>query len=448
MLPGLIASALLLPPPGPPGVPPPGPAVVQTQATQSGPLPPSVGQPAPPAAPPPAPAAQPAAPAMAPAFTPGPPAAGPAEPQRPVVHDTHLGPPDPVWFGGDFLTYWFKPAQPPVLVAVTPPGQSAAPVIGGRDYEFGPARGGRLEAGAWLDDRHTVGLALSGFLTEQKSAFAAVNSDPTGSPLFVRPFIDALLAQPAQFLVSNPGLLAGGTFVAMGARLAGADLLAYRNLYYYRGTSVDFLAGGQYLDLDEYLSVTQVTRPIDGGAVALNDVLYHGDGGPALTVADRFRTRNQFWGGVLGFRSEYHLGPAFVGLTVRGGIGNNHQTVDIDGVSAVAVPGVSPLPGGLLALQGANLGRRVSNRMAVLGEVNAKAGLQVSQSLRLTVGYDFLYVNAVARPGEQIDPIVNPRLVPTSTTFGSVSGLTSPVRTAARDDWYAHGFTVGMELRY
>jgi hypothetical protein len=444
MLPGLIASALLLPPPVLPGGPPPGPAVVHAQATQPGPSAPAEL----PAAPRPAPAAQPAAPMAAPASAPGPQPAGPPAPQRPSLRDDHLGPPDPVWIGGDFLTYWFKPAQVPVLVAGTPAGQSPTPLIGGRDYEFGPARGGRLEVGAWLDERHTVGVGVSGFLTEQRAAFTAVNSDATGAPLLSRPFIDALVGLPSDFLVSNPGLLVGGAFAAAGARLAGADLLVYRNLYYCRGTSFDFLVGGQYLDLDEYLAVTQVTRPINGGSVVLNNTVFSGPGAPALIVADRFRTRNQFWGGVLGFRGEYHLGPAFVCLTVRGGIGNNHQTVDIDGFSAVAAPGVPPLPGGLLAIQGANLGRQVINRMAVLSEVNVQAGLQVSEALRLTVGYDFLYVNRVARPADQIDPIINPRLVPTSTSFGTVSGPISPIRTAAQDDWYAHGFRVGMELRY
>jgi hypothetical protein len=29
-----------------------------------------------------------------------------------------------------------------------------------------------------------------------------------------------------------------------------------------------------------------------------------------------------------------------------------------------------------------------------------------------------------------------------------VSGLTSPIPTRARDDWYAHGVRIGMELQY
>lgn len=420
MLPGLILSAVLAAQPAP--------------AAQPGPFPPAA-----------APAAQPAVPAMPPSPTAYQPPVQSAAPQPPVFRDTHLGPPDSVWFGGDYLMYWLKPAQVPLLAAANRPGQPQTPVLGGREYEFGPADGGRVHVGAWLNDRHTVGVGASGFMLEQKSAFAAVNSGPDGSPQLVRPFQDALLARPAELLISTPGLLAGGAFVATGSRLSGADLFVVRNLAYCPNYSFDFLGGGKYLDLDEYLEITQVTRPIGEGVVVLNNARF---GDAALTVADRFRTRNQFWGGVLGLRGEYRFGPAFVNLTVRGGVGNNRQTVDIDGFSAVAAPGVQPLPGGLLAVQGANLGRRVSNRLSVLAEAGAQVGVQVTRHARVTIGYDLLYLEDVARPGDQVDPIINPRLLPTSTSFGSVSGLTSPIRTRARDDWYAHGVRIGMELQY
>jgi hypothetical protein len=424
MLSGLVLSAVLAAQPAP----------------APGPFPPAAAPAAQPAVPVPTPpAAMPYDPA---AYQP----AAPTAPQPPVFRDTHLGPPDQTWVGGDYLLYWLKPTRIPVLVAANQPGQPQVPVIGGREFEFGPTDGGRVHIGTWLDERHTVGVGASVFMLEQKSAFAAVNSGPDGTPQFVRPFQDALLDRPAILLVSNPGLLAGGAFMATGARLSGADFYLVRNLAYCPNYSFDFIGGAKYLDLDEYLEITQVTRPIGAGVVVLNNVRFSGAGAPPLTVADRFRTRNQFWGGVLGLRGEYRFGPVFVNLTLKGGVGNNRQTVDIDGYSEVA--GVSRLPTGLLAVQGANLGRRVSNRLSVLAEAGAQVGVQVSKHVRVTLGYDLLYLEDVARPGDQIDPIVNPRLLPTSTTFGSVSGLTSPIPTRARDDWYAHGVRIGMELQY
>jgi hypothetical protein len=427
MLSGLVLSAVLAAQPAPaaqPGPSTPTPAPAMRAPAPTVPFSPAVYQP-PPAAPPP-----------------------------PVLRDTHLGPPDPFWVGGDYLLYWLKPAQVPLLVTADRPGRPPVPLIGGREYEFGPTDGGRLYAGAWLNDRHTLGVEASGFLLEQKAVFAAVNSAPDGSPQLARPFVDALLAQPAEFLISDPGELAGGAFMATGSRLSGADLTFIRNIAYCPNYSFDFLAGGKYLDLDEYLELTQVTRPIGAGQVVFIGIdrritrFTVADGAPALTVADRFRTRNQFWGGVLGLRGEYRFGPAFVGLTVKAGLGNNQQTVDIDGFSEVAVAGVPRLPTGLLAVQGANNGRLVTNRLSVVSEVGAQVGVQVSKHVRVTIGYDLLYLENVARPGDQIDPIINTRLLPTSTSFGQVSGLTSPVRTRARDDWYAHGVRIGAEFQY
>ena len=435
MLSGLVLTAVLAAQPAP--------------AAPPGPLPPGTSA-----------AAQPAAPSQTPLLTvpAGPPAyqpcAEPTAPQPPIFRDTHLGPPDSVWFGGDYLMYWLKPAQVPLLVASSQPGQPLVPVLGDRDYEFGPAHGGRLHAGAWLNDRHTVGLGASVFLLEQKTLAAGVNSGPDGSPRLVRPFVNALLGQSDVYTVSDPvalNRLIGGVSLSAGARLSGADLFVVRNIASCLNYSFDVLAGGKYLDLDEYLAVTQVSRPVGQTGVFFNVnpnlPLATQQQFATLTLVDRFRTRNQFWGGVLGVRGEYRFGPAFVNLTLKGGVGNNRQTVDIDGFSEVSVPREPRLPGGLLALQGANLGRRVSNRLTVLAEAGAQVGVQVSRHLRVTLGYDLLYLEDVARPGDQIDPIISPALVPTSEIFRQV-GIVSPIRTRARDDWYAHGVRVGMELQY
>ena len=54
----------------------------------------------------------------------------------------------------------------------------------------------------------------------------------------------------------------------------------------------------------------------------------------------------------------------------------------------------------------------------------------------------------MARPGAQVDPVVNPRLVPTSGNFGATSGPPHPYVTAEHDFFYAHGVQFGMEMRY
>ena len=366
-----------------------------------------------------------------------------AEPaQRPSLKDTHSGPPDNLWAEVDYRLYWLRPG-PLNQALATSGGQT---VIGGRDVEYGKANGFGVSAGVWLNDRNTFGLGASGFLLEQRSRFEAVNSAADGSPQFVRPFTDALLAQPAQVSISDPGRLAGGAFAAFGARLSGLELYAIRNLYYHCGNRVDLLVGGRYLDLDEFLAFTQVTRPLGAATIQFNRTTF--GAGTVLTLTDRFRTRNQFYGGTLGLRGEYHVGLGFLSLTAKVGLGNNHQSIDIDGRSSVSAPGVAALPGGLFAVQGANLGHQSVNRFAILTEIGAQFGVQVTKRVKVIAGYDFIYLNNTARPGQQIDPVVNTRLVPTSALFGTVSGLTSPVPTGAREDFYAHGVRMGFEIGF
>lgn len=366
-----------------------------------------------------------------------------------VLADRHFGPPYSVWAEGDYRIYWLKPGPLPVpLLATTTAAGTQRVLVGGQSIDFGPADAFGFSAGTWLNSRHTVGVSVGGFLTEQLSSFAAVNSTAGGSPDLFRPFTNAFLAQAAQVAVATPGLLAGEFWAEADSRLAGADVTFHRNLLYCADRSVTLLAGGRFLDLDEALTINQVSRPLGGGDLTLQGVPVPNTGGLAVAISDRFRTRNQFWGGTLGVRAEQFVGPVFANLTAKVGMGTNQQDVEISGNTRVTAPGVPVVPGGLLALPGANVGRFSNARFAILTELGAQTGVQVSQSLRLLVGYDFLYLNDVARPGPQIDPVINPRFIPTSPAFGTLSGIRSPIPTGARNEFFVHGVRFGVELRY
>lgn len=357
------------------------------------------------------------------------------------LEDRHLGPPASVWAEVNYLLYRLK-STPPSAPLLTAPGDGGR-IIAGDPVGFGPTSGGSFAAGLWLNDRHTLGLAVNGFLLEQRSAAVTASSDAAGGPLLTRPFTDALLAQPAQVFVANPGRLAGSFAATSGARVSGLGAAVTRNLIQTDALRVDFRVGGRYLDLDEYEEVTQSSRTLDGSLIRLA-----GQTGTDVAIRDRFRTRNQYYGGAVGLRGEYVFGLVFAGLSSEVGLGNNHQTVAIDGSSVYAGTPASARPGGLLALPGANVGRVSADRLALLTDLGAHVGVRLTERSRLTVGYQFLYVNEVVRPASQIDPVVNTRLVPTNPTFGGVSGIASPVVTGKRDDFYLHGVRFGLELAY
>ena len=70
-------------------------------------------------------------------------------------------------------------------------------------------------------------------------------------------------------------------------------------------------------------------------------------------------------------------------------------------------------------------------------ELGATLGYLLTAHLRATVGYTFMYVSRVARPGDQIDLDLNPSLLPPEA-----EPFTGPLRPAfaVRDtDFWAQG---------
>jgi hypothetical protein len=352
--------------------------------------------------------------------------------------DRHQGPPEAGWFYAGYKYMWFENGPLAIPLAV-----SQGVTLTDCCLDFGTFTGGQFNGGLWLDRCHTTGIYFGGFMTEQRATISEFVSDGAGSPQITRPFFNVVPPMPSALVVSSPGTFAGAIVSDASAQLAGGQLGFAKNLYYTENYTVNLLFGFRYLDLDEDLSIVQSSTRIDGGTISVGGIPATG-----VVIEDRFHTRNQFYGGQVGGSAEYRWGPVVAGAWYLVALGTNQELVEIAGQST-AIGGVGgAVPSGFLALQGANVGRNTQSRFAVVPEVGVTLGWQVSQSLRFTAGYDFLYINDVARPGTQIDPAINQRLVPISPAFGSTSGPTFPVRTAADESFYAHGVTFGVEIKY
>src|SRR5205814_1458473 len=93
-------------------------------------------------------------------------------------------------------------------------------------------------------------------------------------------------------------------------------------------------------------------------------------------------------------------------MTGKIAVGVNHETVDRFGTTTVTTPGVAPvtLPLGFV-VQPSNAGRRSEDRFAVGLPSQLLLGYQVTDGLSAFIGYDFIYITSVARPGDQIDVV-------------------------------------------
>jgi hypothetical protein len=395
----------------------------------------------------------------------------PAAPSGPPsLEDRHTGPWYNSWIRGGNQLLWIKDAPNPTITAISGNGATTK-AIGGRDIGYTSFDSFFLEGGGWFDNCHRVGFELGGFIAERQSTLATLASDSSGSPAIVRPFFNPLVAGTGGtdgIFVSAPGLAVGAIAQEASARLAGWHAHMILNLFNTPDWTTNFIVGFRYFDLDEALTTYQSTSPQIG--IPLPAVGSGSFANPAVfTVTDRFRTRNQFYGGDFGAQFERRVGPLFFKADTIAGFGPVHQVVETNGTTVMTGMGMpQAVTGGIQAVGNnrvptdgvGNIGRFSTSQFAILSDLRLMAGVHLSKRARLGVGYDFMYLSSVARPGNQISDVIDSRIVPLSSTFGSQIPSTrpplgSPTGPAApprvlvnRDDFFTHGVRFLFELQY
>jgi len=374
-------------------------------------------------------------------------------PKRPIIESRPAENRDSsrIWARGDYLLWWVKGAPLPVPLVTTGdpavgfPGVNSAGAIdqpstrvllGGSSSNFGAFSGMRFILGAWLDTDQTVGVEGSGFLLERRSNQFVAGSDAAGNPPLYFPAFNVVTQGERGLAISDPlRLFSGDVFVTSTIELWGAELNGVFNVRRRPGLELNLLAGFRYADLKENLSIHNTT----------NDLVFIN-----TTVAnDQFDTRNQFYGGQLGGRVSWQRERLTLDMTTKVALGATHQVVNVQGNISQSGPGAvvpGTFPGGIYA-QPTNMGRRSANQFTVLPAVEFKAAYQVTPRVRTFVGYDFMYWNQVVRPGNQIDRNVNQSQSPIFGG-GALVGPAAPTPLFNRTDFWAHGLSFGIELRF
>jgi hypothetical protein len=375
-----------------------------------------------------------------------------------------------LWATAEYLFWVVRGANFPVLASTsTAPfdvrnpvatggvlGQPATAVLFGGPQSSFLDSGARFRAGYWFDDCETVGIDVGGFFLGDHS----LGGGTFGSgvfPVLARPITDAVTGGATVESTTLPGLSSGTLSVASNSSLWGAEANYRQNLCCGCTYRVDMLAGFRYLNLSESLNIQEnftvlptapalfASNPAEMAAVARLV-------GSNITVADSFQTRNQFYGGQVGATYTQHFGNWVVDLRGTVGLGDTHQSVDINGVTQIqgGAMGNRTLTGGLLALP-TNIGHYSRDRFGVLPEVGVTLGYQVTDHVRVFVGYNLLYWNSVVRPGDQVNTTVNTHYVPSFQLVGSANRSAAPVQPAFNfhsTDFWAQGGTVGVQITY
>jgi hypothetical protein len=133
-------------------------------------------------------------------------------------------------------------------------------------------------------------------------------------------------------------------------------------------------------------------------------------------------------------------------------VGSVQQDVTIAGETTRSAGDPPSGSGGFLALA-SNSGEFSRNRFAAIPEMNVTLGYQLSPCWRANVGYTFLYVSNVVRPGDQIDLInadsFDALPVLDSAQFFPPQRLGSSPRFNFHDtDMWVQGINIGLECRF
>jgi hypothetical protein len=293
--------------------------------------------------------------------------------------------------------------------------------------------GARVFVGGWFNCDHTFGMAGSLFVLGQQSAnFSVVDPTANGGLVINEPVAGA----PFGTLVSAPGIETGNVFVSATSQLWGGDIDFLFNVYRANNLTINLLGGYRYLRLDESLDIDANSQLFVATTYFDNfgNAVLTAPAGSTVRVIDHFNTRNEFNGGQIGTQLSYLWGRWSITGTAEVAIGATHEVVNVNGFTTIFPTNGPPasFSGGNFATQ--QIGRYWTDRFALAPQAQLKIGYQITPWMRAEVGYDFLFLSSVARPGNQID-----------NTFDGVSHPSVPLTGSS---YWAQGLNLGLQFRF
>lgn len=349
---------------------------------------------------------------------------------------------------GEYLLWFVKPYDTISLVQVIPtnfaqnptdpiPAGVATTVIPTERLSGDALSGFRINAGLWLDEAQSFGADFVYWRLPRTTKTQTVASP--GEPVITRSVIpagDGTAAASGFFIYASPfdGGIAGSVSVSSAISMDGAEANARIKGDAFFADYVDYLVGFKYVNLDETLRISDRRTFLDSGLL--------------LTSSEAFRTRNQFYGAQIGAHTHYRADRWSADLLLKFAVGAMNTTVERTGATTAFFPGLPPqtLPGALL-VQPSNLGTRSDTQTVVIPELTFNLGYQLTDNLQLFVGYNFMLISTVYRPGATIDPSVNPASVPFLGAIPrDISSRPAPVMLS--DNFWVQGINFGLTFTY
>ena len=348
--------------------------------------------------------------------------------------------------GAEYLLWFARAQNAPALLTTSSPANSG--ILGRSDTQviFGNQSlaqtqhsGARFSAIYRLNDL----WALDGnvwFLGRNGGEFNATSAQ---YPVLARPFVNLNTGENYSQVITSPNLSTGAANIKYDTSVWGAEANFRRGLLCGPCSRLDGLIGFRNFNLEDTLQITETfaRTPNSPTSIGVPTAL-------SGQVVDRFRTENHFYGVNLGLAGEIRRGWWFLQGRAAVGLGSMYQTAIINGSQTInTTTGTQTSEGGLLALPGANIGTFKQTKFGVIPDVGLTVGLNLTQNLRLGVGYNFMYANSVVRPANMIDTgldvnrIPNFPITPTPPPINGVRPSAYPLKTS---DFFVQGVTFSL----
>lgn len=277
--------------------------------------------------------------------------------------------------------------------------------------------GFRFSAGTYVNACDTIGLELNYFLLPtHHSRRRATTSGQPGSLNLAVPVYDitgvwGLNGVAGETIAVLPGPLFGqpgffGNFNACGTRkFQGAGLNGVFQLCDFDCSEISLSAGFGWMQLSESVIFSGQTHTDPNASIASD----------FFNFTDMFKTKNNFYGMVCGIRAEQTYNSWKIHLMITGGLGVVHNQRKIAGSSMTASGNLffltshtanQALVGGIFT-QPSNIGRFKQHKLGGMVEGVLRVGYCLTESTEVSLGYDFIFFNHVARAAHQIDRKIN-----------------------------------------
>lgn len=389
------------------------------------------------------------------------------------------------WIEADYLAWFIKKNPEPVPLVTFAnedddlPGALGQPhtriLMGKESIGMGWLQGFEISLGGPIYCKLGVEAAYLFLPSVTKKREVTTSGEP-GSPNLAVPIYDTtgvlgLGGVPGETIFVLPGPLEGSPFFSglfdlritsfiQGAEINGVYAFADHSQF-----SIDLLAGLRWFELKETLRFKSVTITVPGTPFSSN----------ASKFNDRFQTFNNYLAAQIGVQGQYNWRWLSIEGIVKGSVGTTIEELKIQGSSSTITGTVwfttassfsDSINGGIFA-EPSNIGSHRNFPFAWSIESRVKSIFKITENFGIDIGYTFLWISRVLRPGKQIDRKINSTRTamadlsrettgtgPGPIPFGTpgpaprAQGPDSPNAHLQESFFWAQGFNVGIQFSF